>query len=350
MKMLRKLLVLSVSSALLIVASNSFAAGSISTGIGDAGISALSAPMVDTDTTTQVAALVSGVEDYRGTFSVPADSVPADAVSKASQIVIEATWHTKFLGFRDEINVKITIKLGDAVRDGLNPALNFAGTAFLSPVGVERLKNLENRVTTVYGIDLNPTGELGPMTGFDPKTPEVSPISEEILIGKSGKEYKAKASLMSIKELYATYPEYDLDAHFGNADLSSLVMTATAVVPSKDFPLPNGATPSQCATFDMFAYPQMSIPCVNVNGVYQAGMNLIASPSTLQFEVDLSTMLPQAGLIPTEQCAVFPAPDTFNKLRINCLDAVVDSTYWVEMDLINSNPVQFEVVDFGQNP
>jgi DNA-binding beta-propeller fold protein YncE len=105
---------------------------------------------------------------------------------------------------------------------------------------------------------------------------------------------------------------------------------------------------SQCTTYDLFAHPQVYVPCVNVGGiVYKAGMNLIETSPTMRFEVDMSS-LQLSNLIPNEQCAVFPAPNTLDHLRINCLD--VGDKYWVDFKLIPvPNVIQFDLVDFGLN-
>lgn len=101
---------------------------------------------------------------------------------------------------------------------------------------------------------------------------------------------------------------------------------------------------SQCATFTP---PAVNIPCVNVGGtVYKAGMNLIATLPTMRFEVDMSSLQP-SNLIPNEQCAVFPAPNTLDHLRINCLD--LGDKYWVDLKLVNANPIQFDLVNYAKN-
>ena len=101
---------------------------------------------------------------------------------------------------------------------------------------------------------------------------------------------------------------------------------------------------SQCATFTP---PAVNIPCVNVGGtVYQAKMNLISNTPTMRFEVDTSS-LQSSNLIPNEQCAVFPAPNTLDHLRINCLD--LGDKYWVDLKLVNANPIQFDLVNYAKN-
>jgi len=106
-------------------------------------------------------------------------------------------------------------------------------------------------------------------------------------------------------------------------------------------------TSTQCAPYNIFARPQVFIPCVNIGNVtYQAGLNLFANSPSLRFEVDLNSLVVN-NLIPTAQCAVFPAPNTLDHLRINCLDISTDK-YWVDLQLVvQPNVVQFDVVNFG---
>jgi len=122
-------------------------------------------------------------------------------------------------------------------------------------------------------------------------------------------------------------------------------LTCTAIFEKITVIVPQTST--QCAPYDIFARPQVFIPCVNIgNTIYQAGLNLFASSPSLRFEVDLNSLVIN-NLIPTAQCAVFPAPNTLDHLRINCLDIGTDK-YWVDLQLIiQPNVVQFDLVNFG---
>jgi alpha-tubulin suppressor-like RCC1 family protein len=102
---------------------------------------------------------------------------------------------------------------------------------------------------------------------------------------------------------------------------------------------------SQCTTFTP---PAVNIPCVNVGGtVYQAKMNVISTSPTMRFEVDQSS-LQASNLIPNEQCAAFPAPNTSDHLRINCLD--LGDKYWVDLKLVPTpNVIQFDLVNYAKN-
>jgi len=104
----------------------------------------------------------------------------------------------------------------------------------------------------------------------------------------------------------------------------------------------------QCATSNLFAPPQLFLPCVQVEGeVYQVGMNLIAV-KPLRFELDEGTVQPITRTT-TAQCAVFPDPSapTLDHLRINCLQ-MGDKTYWVDLVLTSDNPsVILDVVKVG---
>lgn len=118
--------------------------------------------------------------------------------------------------------------------------ISFSKTASSIPIAAKAFINSSfsddsSEITVVYGKDLNPSGALGPMTGFNAFDPEIVPSSQETLISRSGKEYTANTEMYSLEELREKYPTYDIDSNFYDADLSSLVIVATAVVPSKEF-------------------------------------------------------------------------------------------------------------------
>lgn len=106
---------------------------------------------------------------------------------------------------------------------------------------------------------------------------------------------------------------------------------------------------SQCTTFNLLMRPQVYVACVKVgDAVYEAGMNMISASPKMRFEVDMST-LKNTSLIPNQQCAIFPAPNTANRLKLNCLD-LINSRYWVEMSLVdNPDAIQFDLIDFAEN-
>jgi len=132
----------------------------------------------------------------------------------------------------------------------------------------------------------------------------------------------------------------------GTTNTGELPQYGQSMVPVDTTPSPVPVV-SQCATHNLFARPQIALPCVNVGGtVYKAGMNLISNTSVMRFEVDMNSLQP-SNLIPTEQCAVFPVPNTLDRLRINCLD--LGDKYWVDLQLIpnpNPNVIQFDLVSF----
>jgi len=101
---------------------------------------------------------------------------------------------------------------------------------------------------------------------------------------------------------------------------------------------------SQCAAFNLNARPQVDIPCVKAgNDVFKAGLNQMdqsiyeLAPSSLE----------KLQLIPSQHCSVFTAAE--NKLHIPCLK-IDEATYSVNLDWINSSPIQFKLVDFAINP
>jgi hypothetical protein len=111
----------------------------------------------------------------------------------------------------------------------------------------------------------------------------------------------------------------------------------------------NNSNISQCTTFNLLMRPQVYVACVKVgDAVYEAGMNMISASPKMRFEVDMST-LKNTSLIPNQQCAIFPAPNTANRLKLNCLD-LINSRYWVEMSLVdNPDAIQFDLIDFAEN-
>jgi hypothetical protein len=99
----------------------------------------------------------------------------------------------------------------------------------------------------------------------------------------------------------------------------------------------------QCAAFDPNADSQVSIPCVDTGGhVFKAGLYQPV-PAKLKFEL-VADSLVEIQVTPSENCSLFVAAE--NKLHFPCLVAG-EVTYWVDLKLVNFNPIQFELMDFG---
>ncbi len=103
-------------------------------------------------------------------------------------------------------------------------------------------------------------------------------------------------------------------------------------------------SPSQCATYHPTRNPQVQIPCVQIRDgvVFSAGLNQV-SPDKLRFVVEPNSVQ-QINTIPNETCSVLPL-DFINRLYIGCLD-LGSSKPWVVLDVSNTDPLTFDVVDY----
>ncbi len=66
--------------------------------------------------------------------------------------------------------------------------------------------------------------------------------------------------------------------------------------------------------------------------------------------MDANTLLKQP-LAANGDCAVYlpsSLADPLNRLRMNCLEIGSDK-YWMDLNLINSNPIQFEMLNSAKN-
>ena len=104
---------------------------------------------------------------------------------------------------------------------------------------------------------------------------------------------------------------------------------------------------SQCSVYSPNSAPQISLPCVNVNGkIYSAELNAVPDVG-MRFAVDMKA-LQNVDIEPNEECAVYPSGEQ-NRLRMNCLD-VGGEKLWVELDLVpNAAGLEFDLADYG-NP
>lgn len=162
---------------------------------------------------------VFGFQDYRGTLTPsPGQSNRPIVIHTRCCDIIIGPYSMHVDVFTDTITIEV---------QGQTPV---AAKAFVKPLGT-----CETEVTVVYGVDLNPDGALGPMTGFDPASPQIKPGSEDTFFGRSGKAYPARTTFMTLERLRASFPDYDLDASFHGAPPDSLLLVSTAVVPGDDF-------------------------------------------------------------------------------------------------------------------
>jgi hypothetical protein len=89
------------------------------------------------------------------------------------------------------------------------------------------------RITTIYGRDLNPTGQAFEVTGFNPTAPELTVVPPETFFGNSGTAYTSDFSTVStLVELPALLPGFDLSPFLG--DPGSIVYVFETTVPAAD--------------------------------------------------------------------------------------------------------------------
>lgn len=99
-------------------------------------------------------------------------------------------------------------------------------------------------VTTIYGMADTPIGAGLETTGFDPLSPEMTPVSGETIIGLSGTEYSSffasgPTPLSNLSSLIGD-PDFDLSAFQG--DPSSVVYVFRTSLPVSDLPIPEPAS------------------------------------------------------------------------------------------------------------
>jgi hypothetical protein len=92
-------------------------------------------------------------------------------------------------------------------------------------------------LTDIYATDLGgalggPDGDVPLLTGFDPVDPQIVPISIEEFIGNSGTIYPSDLETVTLGDLGALLPGYDLSQFVG--DPNSIVYVAQATVPLSD--------------------------------------------------------------------------------------------------------------------
>lgn len=90
------------------------------------------------------------------------------------------------------------------------------------------------KITTIYGIDLDPTGTGLEMTGLDAQLASVLSFSDEQFFGDSGTVYNGVSlGTPTLAELPALLPGYDLSPFQG--DPNSIVYMFETIAPSSDF-------------------------------------------------------------------------------------------------------------------
>jgi hypothetical protein len=74
----------------------------------------------------------------------------------------------------------------------------------------------------IYAQDLDPINPGTTLTGFNPTTPEIIPLTAEKFIGLSGTQYPAPVQAVYVGDLHSLLPDFDLSA-FSQGDPASIV-------------------------------------------------------------------------------------------------------------------------------
>jgi hypothetical protein len=98
-----------------------------------------------------------------------------------------------------------------------------------------RTTNVPIEITNITGIDLNPTGNIMLMNGFNSLAPEFIPASNETWIGMSGDTFSAPMNAITVGNLPTSLPNVDLSGIFAAADPSSTVYVSTITAPLQEF-------------------------------------------------------------------------------------------------------------------
>jgi len=136
------------------------------------------------------------------------------------------------------INTKFW-KLTDRIEINLPPIhLRMAGVAYVTPQSTGGPDLVS--INTIYGIDANPAAAGLTLTGFNPLTPEVIPMSPEIFTDEDNNEYLGSvAQPLPISALANFMPAGADLSPFAGADPNSLVyLFTTTNVPAAAVPEP----------------------------------------------------------------------------------------------------------------
>jgi hypothetical protein len=132
---------------------------------------------------------------------------------------------------------KITIQIGP--RGPGDPPPSAKGIAYQSYDNPDFTGNVV--FTTIYGIDLDPTGAGLAATGFDSELAAAYSFSNEQFFGVSGAVYDGVSlGTPSLAELPLLLPGYDLSPFQG--DPSSIVYVFQTTAPASDFIVPEGSS------------------------------------------------------------------------------------------------------------
>ena|ERR1039457_940242 len=93
-------------------------------------------------------------------------------------------------------------------------------------------------ITTVYGIDLNPSDPSLKLTGFNPGSPQLLPLSPEIFFSHFGTRYTSfSQDSVQLSNIGSVLPGFNLSS-FANGDPLSLLYVYRTQVPASEFVVP----------------------------------------------------------------------------------------------------------------
>jgi len=94
----------------------------------------------------------------------------------------------------------------------------------------------------IYAQDLDPGNPGTMLTGFNPSSPELYPLSSETFIGLSGTEYPAPVQQVYLGQLHLVVPDFDLSAFAGGDPGSVVYLAGPGNVPAGDAIVPEPST------------------------------------------------------------------------------------------------------------
>jgi hypothetical protein len=165
-----------------------------------------------------------------------------------TQTLMTAGYVNIYFGTFTYVNWKDALTIHSPGSGGISGVINVLSIGYVaSPSGTF---TGPLTITTIYGIDLNPSGSALSMTGVNPNDPQFSPTSDETLFGLSGTAYTSntefRAPIAALDSILG--PGYDLSP-FAQGDPNSEVYGFQTIVPAADFVtfVPEPSTLVYCA-------------------------------------------------------------------------------------------------------
>ncbi|MDM8547156.1 CAP domain-containing protein [Candidatus Venteria ishoeyi] len=100
----------------------------------------------------------------------------------------------------------------------------------------------------------------------------------------------------------------------------------------------------QCSQYNS-ATGQVEMPCLQLDtGVHRLNLNLLPNQPGLRLSIDMNSFQPVTGMVPGNDCAVFPYNQS--QLHLNCLD--LGEQYWLNFNPVNgSSGIELELTGYG---